>query len=101
MSAEQLDLLAHGLARSTDHTSSQDAARRAVATGLIATHEARILDVLRREGCALTLQQLAERTGLSTVQVARRLSMLVRRGLVGRIAFPGSRLIWYSKDGPT
>ena len=104
MSGEQLDLLAHGLARASDHTSSHDAARRAVASGLVATHEERILEVLRREGCALTLEQLAQHTGLSTVQVARRMGGareassvgLVGRGLARVIRVPGERLRWYA-----
>ena len=93
---DDLPLFAHAraLARRSDHDSSHQAARAALRSGLVASHEARILAVLRDSGCATRLDQLAAWTGLSTVQCGRRLSTLVRRGKVRRIALAGERLRW-------
>ena len=91
---EDLPLFAHALARRSDHDSSHAAAERAVRSGLVATHEARILRALREVGYPLPLAQLALETRLDRVQVARRLSTLVQRGEVKRIALKGERLRW-------
>lgn len=92
-----LPLFAHALARRSDHTSSRDAADRALRTGLVAGHEGRILRALRESGCAMTLRHLADATGLDHVAVARRMAGLVRRGMVRRIALEKERLRWVSR----
>ena len=89
--------LALSLARRTDHTSSREAAQRAVTSGTVATHFGLILAALREAGCALTLHQLADATGLDVVQVARRMAQLVKRGEVHRLAVEGERLRWMGK----
>lgn len=86
-----------GLARRSDHSSSVQAAERAVRSGLVAGHEAKILDALRAVRAAMTMEQLAETTGLDGVQVARRMAALVKRGLVRRIAVDGERLRWWAR----
>ena len=89
--SEQLSL---SLARRTDHDSSARAAAKAVRSGLVYTHELVILRELASSRCAMTLRQLADATGLDHVAVARRMSAMVRRGLVRRIAVDGERLRW-------
>ena len=89
--------LALRLVRRRDHSSSHAAAARAVRSGLVAGHEARLLAALHAAGCALSLDDLADATGLDKVQCARRLSALVRRGLLHRLAVQGERLRWMVK----
>ena len=83
-----------GLFRRSDHDSSQRAAARAVRSGTVACHEAKILAELRALGGAMTMEHIANACGLTGVQVARRMAALVKRGAVLRIAVPGERLRW-------
>ncbi len=70
-------------ARSTDPTTSQQAA--AQARGVQRRHAAKILQVIRDAGRALTAEQVSDRSGdfdLDKVKVAKRWNELVAAGLV-------------------
>ncbi len=71
----QLDLFdPHRLARRTDPATSHAAAEQAET--LTQDHEHRILICLREVGSPMTADQIAERTGLLSVQVSRRMAAL-------------------------
>lgn len=90
MTQPELDF-ARPLARRSDPSSSWDAAAKAVRSGTVASHEARIYSALvEAAGSPLPYlhpgsrsnAQLVERTGLEMVQVARRTRAMQRRGLI-------------------
>lgn len=72
----------HKLARRDDPATSKAAA--AQAKDLVSAHEGTILDALRGDGGALAAEEIADRTDLDAVQVARRLSAMATKGLVVR-----------------
>jgi len=72
----------HRLSRTTDPDTSKAAARSAGATA--AAHAAAILETLRAAGEPLAAEQVADRTGLSSIQVARRWAALIDADLVER-----------------
>ena len=65
------------LARSSDPLWSFEAAERARKSGLVATHCARILAVLRATGEPMTAHEIGARCGLNNVRVLRRMASLV------------------------
>lgn len=69
------------LVRKSDPHTSLEAARRA--TAFVASHEAKIYAELD-EFYGATSKLIADETGLTVVQVARRMASLERRGLVVR-----------------
>lgn len=81
--SSQCDLFEPPLARCSDPQSSYDAAAEAVRSGTVASHEALILEAVR---CAvprgMSNAEIARRTRLTMVQVARRTRALQRRGLI-------------------
>lgn len=66
-------------ARTSDPITSHKAAKRADAFAL--SHAARILYVLRYEGAG-TAEHIAKFTGLTIVQIDRRLTEMERKGLI-------------------
>lgn len=84
-------------ARRTDPQSSHDAAKRQDASGLTASHEALVLELVR-EFPGRTSKQLSEKTELDRHEVARRLSGLKnRKPSLVRADVPegGGELRWY------
>jgi len=76
------------LARSDDPETSHRAARKATDSGMVATHEARILDALRGARWPMTYREIGKAAGMEAVAVMRRLKRMSERGL---IAMAGER----------
>jgi len=71
------------LARNSDPDTSKEAAERA--TSFAAKHEAKIFEALHQAGfLGLSAKEIASQTGLTDVQVNRRLSSMGERGLIKR-----------------
>lgn len=70
----------HTLARREDPTTSQEAAH--AAAGVRSEHARAILAALRTAGRPLAAEEIADRTGLSSVQVCRRFRELEDAGEV-------------------
>ena len=66
--------------RTSDRRTSNESGRRA--GGVAAEHIRVILGVMKRFGGDWTAHEIAERTGLSAVQVCRRFAEMRRRGLI-------------------
>jgi hypothetical protein len=81
--SSQCDLFEPPLARHSDPRSSHEAASAAVRSGTVATHEALILEAVMcaRPG-GMTNAEIAQRTRLTMVQVARRTRAMHRRGII-------------------
>jgi DNA-binding IclR family transcriptional regulator len=93
--SHQLNFLdAKALARTSDHDSSHAAADRAEQSGLVDSHEHRILRALCASKRAMTSEDLAHWTGLSVVQVCRRTKSMTERGSIA-VDAEGKRLRWY------
>lgn len=67
-------------ARRSDPSTSHEAA--AMATGLAAQHQQRVLHAMRAAGEPVGAEQIAERTGMDAYQVRKRLVELQRAGLI-------------------
>ncbi|MFL4510817.1 winged helix-turn-helix domain-containing protein [Stenotrophomonas maltophilia] len=70
-------------ARSTDPSTSHEAARHVVDSGLQADQQ-RVAMLALKQGSGLTSNELAQRTGLCRYMLARRLPELEEAGLVWR-----------------
>jgi hypothetical protein len=84
------------LARRGDHDSSHDAAEHAAST-FVSQHEQKILEALNGAAHPLNAVELSMLTGLTTVQVQRRLGtsgLCAEGGPVEAIKRPGNRLRW-------
>ena len=91
---------AYPLARSGDPLSSFESAERA--REFVATHEQRILAVLRASGVPMTAHEIGARCGLNNVQVLRRMGAIAgvtkdERGHVCRVT--GRRLETFEYQG--
>jgi DNA-binding MarR family transcriptional regulator len=93
---QQASLNFESLSRRSDPPSSKEAARRAVETGTVASHEAIILNLVKMYP-GRTTKQLASLGPLDRVEIARRMKKMEEKKLVRRTQEGKNECQWWAR----